>query len=519
MKKSYKISPFIQAIIVALMVFGYGCSDDFFNDKAGDRITPDQHYKTLIDAGVSLQGVIIPLQDFMPNLIMMDGLLSDMMDVTANANANLININNHEIAPGNPYVNPASLYQVILNANEVFANIDKIAANDRNFDAVLLKAYKGALVGMRSWTYLTLIRLYGKAAYMEDNLTSLPANLSQKMLSRETMLDTLINQMIPHIHDPGTGTQMQEVRLKYCVNNKALLGELYLEKNDYANAATYLKLACESYLNQSAILKVDKTYRDAGWSNIFLNSEGDDVENISVIPYSTENKQDNVLAYWIGRNYLYMVKPTALLVDSFRTQIPAAGNPGDLWRGQGITIKTDTLMQVNDSTYLTESYITKYEIDDQDPLSSDIILSRAADVHLLLAEALNRMGDETSQKYALMLLNDGVNAVNPKPAPYSRWSANLGIRGRVYLKAWELSEGLLRNPEARMLYIEDLIMAERALELAFEGKRWFDLMRVARRRNPEYLADKVAAKFATDPEVYNKIHVKLRDPNNWILTY
>jgi hypothetical protein len=176
-------------------------------------------------------------------------------------------------------------------------------------------------------------------------------------------------------------------------------------------------------------------------------------------------------------------------------------------------------MQVNDSTYLTESYITKYEIDDQDPLSSDIILSRAADVHLLLAEALNRMGDETSQKYALMLLNDGVNAVNPKPAPYSRWSANLGIRGRVYLKAWELSEGLLRNPEARMLYIEDLIMAERALELAFEGKRWFDLMRVARRRNPEYLADKVAAKFATDPEVYNKIHVKLRDPNNWILTY
>lgn len=102
MKKSYKISPFIQAIIVALMVFGYGCSDDFFNDKAGDRITPDQHYKTLIDAGVSLQGVIIPLQDFMPNLIMMDGLLSDMMDVTANANANLININNHEIAPGIP---------------------------------------------------------------------------------------------------------------------------------------------------------------------------------------------------------------------------------------------------------------------------------------------------------------------------------------------------------------------------------------------------------------------------------
>ncbi len=43
--------------------------------------------------------------------------------------------------------------------------------------------------------------------------------------------------------------------------------------------------------------------------------------------------------------------------------------------------------------------------------------------------------------------------------------------------------------------VEDLIMVERSMELAFEGKRWFDLVRVAKRRGPAYLADKISSKF------------------------
>jgi tetratricopeptide (TPR) repeat protein len=57
------------------------------------------------------------------------------------------------------------------------------------------------------------------------------------------------------------------------MNIKALLGELYLEQNNYPEAVKYLKLACESYLDQPAWYKVDRTYRDAGWSTIFFNAE------------------------------------------------------------------------------------------------------------------------------------------------------------------------------------------------------------------------------------------------------
>lgn len=57
--------------------------------------------------------------------------------------------------------------------------------------------------------------------------------------------------------------------------------------------------------------------------------------------------------------------------------------------------------------------------------------------------------------------------------------------------------------------VEDLIVDEEALELAFEGTRFFDLLRVAHRRNqPSYLADRVGKR---NPALQSK----LLNPKNW----
>ncbi|MCF8380976.1 MAG: RagB/SusD family nutrient uptake outer membrane protein [Bacteroidales bacterium] len=516
MEKRSRLKSYFLTFLSAVLVTLSGCSEDFFDQTAGDRITPDQHYQTTIDAFVSLQGAIIPLQDVMPNLIMLDGLRSDMMDVTNNADAYLNDINNQIFSIDNPYTNPEALYQVIININEVLAHIDEVALNDRNFDSFITFYVKGALIGMRSWSYLTLTRLFDKAAYIDDNMESLPENLSQNVMAKEVLIDTLINQILPYIHDNSV-TEFVELRIGNYVNNKALLGELYLEKNDYANAAFYLKLACESWGDGSAYLKVDRTYRDAGWLNIFYNSESQTLENISIIPFSSDHDQYNGLAGWMGHSYQYVVKPTQILIDSFEVQETADGTFGDLYRGLGITFGVDTVAYLTDTTFLTEPYITKYEIAGDKPFSSDIIISRAGDIHLLLAEALNRMGDATSQEYALILLNKGMNNETSKPPSYTKWANNLGVRGRVYLAPKIVPETM--PGDSLTLLIEDLIISERAMELAFEGKRWFDLVRIAERRGqPEFLADKVAAKFEGTAK-YNEIHAKLMNPANWYLPF
>lgn len=57
--------------------------------------------------------------------------------------------------------------------------------------------------------------------------------------------------------------------------------------------------------------------------------------------------------------------------------------------------------------------------------------------------------------------------------------------------------------------VEDLIVDEEALELAFEGTRFFDLLRVAHRRSdPSYLANRLALR---DPSLAGK----LMNPKNW----
>lgn len=511
MKKRSTNKLYILGIAVLMLM---GCSDDFFTEKAGDRITPEQHYKTFVDAMVSMQGAIMPLQDIMPRQILVDGLRSDLMDVTANADAYLRQINEHIYSPDNPYTNPADFYKVIININEVLANIHKVYERDREFDDFFLKYSTGALIGMRSWTYLTLARIYGKVAYIDDNLTTLPSDLTRNVMTKAVLIDTLINQITPYIH---TDLQLAEWRVENYMNTKALLGELYLEKNDYANAVTYLKMACESYGNSNTMLKVEAAYQNFGWSNIFLNAQTQYNENLSVIPFSLTDDQYNLLATWLGYNRDFVVQPTRTLVDSFLAQKPLAGNPGDLYRGKSYTFNIDTLGQINDSTFITQPYITKYEIDKNEPASSDIILSRAADLHLMLAEALNRLGDANSQKYALILMNQGWKQEASRPAAYTRWSANLGIRGRVYLTPRVVDLNMPVFESQRI--VEDLIMAERAMELAYEGKRWFDLVRVAERRgDPAYLADKVAEKFKGTP-MYDVVRNRLMDPANWYLPF
>lgn len=146
-------------------------------------------------------------------------------------------------------------------------------------------------------------------------------------------------------------------------------------------------------------------------------------------------------------------------------------------------------------------------------------LTRAATLHLHYAEAANRAG---KYKVAYALVNKGIGFTYDNipggsnardvtniqqtflPFPYdfdarvgdappyrNTWYRNKGIRGRAGLKPVPVT-----NPADSLLQIENMIINEDALELAYEGNRWQDLLRVAIRRNdPSFIADKIYNKL------------------------
>jgi hypothetical protein len=482
MYHNMKRSIYSLAVLISTFLIFAACKD-FFNEKQSGQILPDKHYQSETDAYNSYLGCFTTLYETMPKYIITSSLLGDLADVTENAGSDLVDINLHKPSKYNTYIDASGFYKLIISVNEALKYLAEIQEKDIDFTDIVYRTYYNIFLGLRTWAYLTLVRLYGEAAYIPDNMSKLPEDFIY--LDREIMVDTLINQLDSAI------SRAYELRgeTNYLY---ALIGELLLEKGYYTEAADAL------YYSMLGVEfpYVSNSYEEESWINIFISSETQGGEVLTAVPYSRDNKNENQLYYWTSYQLDYLVKPSSVIIDLYSKQIAQNDQQtGDVYRGPGVTYDV-----VNGN-----NVINKYLIDAAVPASSDIIMQRVSDLHLLLAEALNLAGNHTD---AL----DLVNANNSEFDLY--WRNGRGIRERVYLKSYEIPAGITDS----ITYIEDIIMEERAMELAYEGKRWFDLMRVARRRGNDYLANKIAAKFS-DPAVADEVRNLLLNEENWYLPF
>lgn len=543
----------ISKITILLLLAGFSfvsCNDML--DVDSDRlVTADQYnYTTASDSLYSMFGILSQLQKLSNSYVLLGELRADLMDVTPNSDKYLNEINNFNYSSENPYTNNIKdYYSVINNCNYVIHNIDTSFV--KGGIKVLYKEY-AACKSIRAWTYMQLALNYGSAIYYDQPILSVKdAEAIQKQTPKtfDEIAPLLIADLEPwkKTEVPNVGTLFSHNTRNSFFPVRFVLGDLYLWTKQYEKAATeyhdliFAKSYTISDNNYETNLEaVNNAYTgriifyNGGWYGSF---EPGSTQYITTIASS------NQYGHYFDLDSMsinYSIAPSTIAMNNWQSQVYYTSSVLDTlidMRYIG-SISLDPKELYIYSTTKHTQYIYKYQlmnpILDKVETNKQVMVYRVALLYLRYAEAVNRIG---KPNLALAVIKNGLNRANlsitkivpskeiPNPIPaymdFSdvRFDKNIGVRmrgcGNVNMDTTKYIIPQLTDINDSVLYVEDLIQKELALETAFEGNRFHDLMRFAiRREDNSYLANKVAEKHPNNKEA---IRQKLSERMNWYI--
>lgn len=562
----------LKNIFAGLLVTGLlatGC-ESMLDVKSDRLVFPDDNVMdSPNDTIYSMVAILSKAEKLADRYVLLGELRGDLMSLSDDAIPALREIYNFNITKDNPFNSTKEYYAVINQCNYLIHNVDTSIVSKG--EKVMYKEYTAAKA-FRAWAYMQLALNYGTVKYYtEPILTIKDAEGAFEELSFDQLAQRLIADLEPvKIYDlPGVislGTGVTTDKSFFYV--RALLGDLYLWTGQYESAAReyHTLMVDEGFIlgesdyvstwtvNNSVF--VERDYTDQNWLDIF--TQPDNSEQITYLAGSTEFGSGDALdsLTWKYQNLI----PSQVAYDNWDSQTyyetSSVTTLGDL-RGEigSYLIPSNTLVLDGDNIEfpgdLTQNTISKFYLQSRNE-SRVIVLNRSGLLYLRYAEAVNRAG---KPNLAFAVLKNGMNnrtilsdnlvppaekyqnpndTVNRTLVDYVDFSdpvfnevrnttsgtvsnVNTGVHARG-CGNMELAADFiipdLPTLEDSILYVEDKIVEELALETAFEGNRFQDLMRISERRgDPGYLADKVSDKYGDKAGM----RAKLMDKTNWYL--
>ena len=411
-------------------------------------------------------------------------LRADMLTPSTGISNEELEIMNVNILETNGLTNWRSVYRTINYCNTVIDFAPEVLNNDATFTQQALNAYLSEAKALRGLMYFYLVRTFRdvplvlKATSSDDQLEQLAKSTGAEVLQQIVKDLTEAEAAAPITH--GNITYDKGRITRFTVN--AIQADVCLWMEKYPEAIA----ACDKVINSGRFGLVSG---NSSWfTTVFAN--GNSNEGIFEIQFDKQK---------LNTFYpMFRTRPRFLAAN-----IVTDPNDGlyqaDLLDATKIDIRGDGA-----SVDFDDSRIWKYVGIDNNSVRAEAesyahwIVYRYADILLMKAEALALTG---SGQQAIDLID------------------RIRQRGQALNTGGSSGTGTAQSPSPGDIDgILDYLLEERAREFAFEGKRWFDLLRFAKRNNYQRLNILLEMVSRTVPgSLQQSAIAKFRDQNSHYL--
>lgn len=498
-----------KSIILAGVCFPFlflGCTD-WLDIKPLDRMVAQDYWKTKEDVEATMLAAYKDLgsNNFLRRAMMLGEVRSDnvvkgkesdmkeetkqLMDVTVQST--------------NEWAKWATYYTLINDCNLILHYAPEVAKIDPAYTQGELEVHLAEALTLRALAYFYLVRIYNNVPYVTTPTINDQTNFSLPLTAGDDILKDIVNDLeraenyavISRGYAPqisSTGFSMNDVRTKtkgritkHAV--RAILADIYLwqasghNDNPTLQAEEYTKCIqkCDAILAYRKDPTENINDMDMTGAELYLLPNASTNENVSYIcTFAYKNSDESI--FELQFNDGGGVESRGAFNDYYgrftlkEGQLNASATVNWITT-EDVRMKNSYSTQLSGGTY----YILKYRMTGRsegtavdgkptynytivaEGMDSNWILYRLPDVMLMKAEALVELGGENNLQEALKIVNETY------------------MRSNIKYTQPPLTSGTYPSQVA----MRKLVLEERQREFLFEGKRWFDLLRVARREN------------------------------------
>jgi hypothetical protein len=467
---------YILAMLLLMTSVFSGCTD-WLTMKPESQIILDDYWQSQSDVESVIAACYRGLTDdaTIYRMIVWGELRSDNLTAGspfAYAHIDMQHILNGELTSVNQYASWAPFYTVINYCNTVLHFSPTVLSRDRNFTPAELKRVQAEVLTIRSLCYFYLVRSFGDvpwmgAASVDDTQNYTPAKSPERAVMDSIISNLLTAQQYARADYGRTDYNKGRITLD-AVN--ALLADVYLWDQQYDKCVSTCNLVIAD--KNLSLVDANLMYRKV----FYLGNSSESIFELNFNDKVQVNNPVNQLYGNVGNNSGELSFPTTLGYDPYG-MVPSIYSPFDYKVSNSVTesqydIRAKDFINTNMANQTGQNSIFKYaglaRVENSAGTSSSYlyrtntanwIIYRLSDVILMKAEALVELDGESNFASAMKCVDQ----------TYLR--SNVG-QDSLYLKDYD------SKPQ-----MESLVLRERQRELMFEGKRWYDLMRVARREN------------------------------------